>query len=226
MQIETIQIIHGEKFTMVVAYIKLKMVMTMVEKLIKSRKRVEDFAEVYTPSWLVKDMCNLIPQEIWDDIDKTFLEPACGNGNFLVEILNRKLNLCNTYQDGLRALKSITGIDIQADNVEETKERLLNIYQSKYSDGVETAKEILNKQIIHGDSLEIMERWYKEELMQDLETLLNALIDKVTIKPKPDKNGKMISVIEWHDDCSIGDYLKSALGILIQNKSDDRKVGI
>lgn len=200
--------------------------MLMVEKLIKSRKRVEDFAEVYTPSWLVKDMCNLIPQEIWDDIDKTFLEPACGNGNFLVEILNRKLNLCNTYQDGLRALKSITGIDIQADNVEETKERLLNIYQSKYSDGVETAKEILDKQIIHGDSLEIMERWYKEELMQDLETLLNALIDKVTIKPKPDKNGKMVSVIEWHDDCSIGDYLKSALDILVQNKSDDRKAGI
>lgn len=195
-------------------------------KLIKSKERVHDFAEVYTPSWLVKDMCNLIPQEIWDDIDKTFLEPACGNGNFLVEILNRKLNLCNTYQDGLRALKSITGIDIQADNVEETKERLLNIYQFKYSDGVETAKEILDKQIIHGDSLEIMERWYKEELMQDLETLITALIDKVTIKPKPDKNGKMVSIIEWHDDCSIGDYLKSALGILIQNKSDDRKVGI
>lgn len=198
----------------------------MAETLIKSRKRVEDFAEVYTPSWLVNDMCNLIPQEIWDDIDKTFLEPACGNGNFLVEILNRKLNLCNTYQDGLRVLKSITGIDIQADNVEETKERLLNIYQSKYSDGVETAKEILDKQIIHGNSLEIMERWYKEELMQDLETLITALIDKVTIQPKPDKNGKMVSVIEWHDDCSIGDYLKSALNILVQNKSDDRKAGI
>lgn len=195
-------------------------------KLIKSKERVHDFAEVYTPSWLVKDMCNLIPQEIWNDIDKTFLEPACGNGNFLVEILNRKLNLCNTYQDGLRALKSITGIDVQADNVEETKERLLNIYQSKYSDGVEKAKEILDKQIIHGNSLEIMERWYKEELMQDLETLLNALIDKVTIKPKLDKDGKMVSVIEWHDECSIGDYLKSALDILVRNKSDDRKAGI
>ena len=62
----------------------------MAEKLIKSKQRVQDFAEVYTPSWLVKDMCDLIPQEMWNDIDKTFLEPACGNGNFLVEIFDRK----------------------------------------------------------------------------------------------------------------------------------------
>ncbi len=183
----------------------------MTEKLIKSRKRVEDFAEVYTPSWLVKDMCDLIPQEIWNDINKTFLEPACGNGNFLAEILSRKFKLCDTYRDGLRALRSITGIDIQADNVEETKERLLNMYKDKFADGISEARDTLDKQIICGDSLKIQEQWYKEELMQDLKMLITELIDKVVVKPKPDKNGKMVSVIEWHDDCSIGDYLKSAL---------------
>ena len=92
-----------------------------MEKLIKSRERVSDFAEVYTAKREVKAMCDLIPQEQWDDIDTTFLEPACGNGNFLVEIFERKLSRCNIYQDGLRALKSITGIDIQADNCEESR---------------------------------------------------------------------------------------------------------
>lgn len=61
-----------------------------MSKQIKSRKRVKDFAEVYTNEREVKAMCDLIPTEIWDNIESTFLEPACGNGNFLVEILARK----------------------------------------------------------------------------------------------------------------------------------------
>lgn len=55
------------------------------ERLIKSKERVKEHAEVFTPSWLVKDMCDTIPSEIWENIESTFLEPACGNGNFLVE---------------------------------------------------------------------------------------------------------------------------------------------
>lgn len=183
----------------------------MEGKQIKSKQRVQDFAEVYTPKHIVKDMCNLIPNEIWDDIDKTFLEPSCGNGNFLVEILDRKFQKCNTYQDGLRALESITGIDIQQDNCDETKERLLNMYKEKFSEDIEEAKSILDRKIICGDSLVIMDKWYKEELMRDLIRLAEALLERVTVKPKPDKNGKTVSVIEWHDDCSIVDYLKSAI---------------
>ena len=73
----------------------------MEEKLIKSKKRVKDFAEVYTPQFIVKDMCDLIPSEIWENIESTFLEPACGNGNFLVEIYARKLERCKDENDNL-----------------------------------------------------------------------------------------------------------------------------
>lgn len=84
----------------------------MSEKLIKSKQRVKDFAEVFTPAHIVKDMCDLVPEEMWTNVETTFLEPACGTGNFLVEILERKFKLCKDWEDGLRALKSVYGVDI------------------------------------------------------------------------------------------------------------------
>ena len=104
----------------------------MPEKLIKSKQRVKDFAEVFTPKHIVKDMCDLVPEEMWTNVETTFLEPACGTGNFLVEILERKFKLCKNWEDGLRALKSVYGIDIQQDNVEETKLRLFDMYIAKF----------------------------------------------------------------------------------------------
>lgn len=104
----------------------------MSEKLIKSKQRVKDFAEVFTPKHIVKDMCDLVPAEMWVSVDTTFLEPACGTGNFLAEILERKFKLCENWEDGLRALKSIYGIDIQQDNVEEAKERLFEMYIKQF----------------------------------------------------------------------------------------------
>ena len=104
----------------------------MPEKLIKSKQRVKDFAEVFTPKHIVKDMCDLVPEEMWTNVDTTFLEPACGTGNFLVEILERKFKLCENWEDGLLALKSVYGVDIQQDNVEETKLRLFDMYIAKF----------------------------------------------------------------------------------------------
>ena len=98
----------------------------MSEKLIKSKQRVKDFAEVFTPKHIVKDMCDLVPEEMWMNVETTFLEPACGTGNFLVEILERKFKLCEDWQDGLIALKSVYGIDIQMDNVIEARQRLFD----------------------------------------------------------------------------------------------------
>lgn len=100
----------------------------MPEKLIKSKQRVKDFAEVFTPAHIVKDMCDLVPEEMWVSVDTTFLEPACGNGNFLAEILGRKFKQCENWQEGLKALNSVYGMDIQQDNVEETKIRLFDMY--------------------------------------------------------------------------------------------------
>lgn len=127
----------------------------MTEKLIKSKQRVNDFGEVFTPAHIVKDMCDLVPEEMWIDIDTTFLEPACGTGNFLVEILKRKFKLCKGWEDGLRALKSVYGMDIQADNVEETKGRLFDMYIKQYPKSPALsgliAAQILENNIVCGD---------------------------------------------------------------------------
>lgn len=118
-------------------------------------------------------MCDLIPNNIWDNIDSTFLEPTCGNGNFLVEILERKLNLCKEPKDITRALKNIYAIDIMQDNVDESRKRLIELCSAKcvefttdYSqiiDVIAECSEILQNNVICGDSLEIMKNWEKGE---------------------------------------------------------------
>ena len=104
-----------------------------MSELIKSKERVKKFAEVYTPDYIVKDMCDLIPKDVWDNLASTFLEPACGNGNFLVEILARKYDRCKDVRDGLVALSSVVGIDIQEDNCAETRERLLAQFLERFN---------------------------------------------------------------------------------------------
>lgn len=130
---------------------------------IKTRNRVRDFGEVFTNEREVKAMCDLIPNETWNNISSTFLEPACGNGNFLVEIYRRKLERCENEKDGLNALASIVGIDIQADNVQESRQRLKAMYRDKFPRANEIALQmadmILKNNIICGDSLKIMEKW-------------------------------------------------------------------
>lgn len=137
------------------------------EKIIKSKQRVKDFAEVFTPSHIVKDMCDLIPDSVWDNIESTFLEPACGNGNFLVEIYERKLKLCKDERDGLKALASMVGIDIQADNCEECRKRLMTMFLEAFPNANEVcilfAAGILQNNIICGDSLKIMKEWEPKE---------------------------------------------------------------
>ena len=134
-------------------------------KQIKTKQRVKDFGEVFTNEREVKAMCDLIPQETWDNIASTFLEPACGNGNFLVEIYRRKLERCQTEKDGLKALASIVGIDIQADNIQESRDRLKQMYVDKFPNANEIALQmadmILKNNIMCGDSLEIMKKWEK-----------------------------------------------------------------
>ena len=130
---------------------------------IKSKARVKERGEVFTAEREVKAMCDLIPEEVWQDITKTFLEPACGNGNFLVEIFERKLKYCKDEKDGLKALASIVGIDIAQDNCFESRVRLMTMYCKAFPKASEAilllASGILRNNIICGDSLEIMKEW-------------------------------------------------------------------
>ena len=139
---------------------------------IKSKERVDKFGEVFTPSNIVNDMLDMEGvKEYSYSLDKTFLEPSCGNGNFLVEILSRKLSCldCIDKEDAvlwemsmLQALSTIYGIDIQADNIEESKTRMKSIVMTKYRDvyGIDmgeslenSIRTILNNNIVCGNFL-------------------------------------------------------------------------
>ena len=107
---------------------------------VKSKKRVTDHGEVFTAEREVNAMLDLVKQET-ERIDSRFLEPACGDGNFLSEILRRKLTVVernykrNTHdyeKYSILALMSIYGVDIMLDNVIECRARLLEIWKEKY----------------------------------------------------------------------------------------------
>lgn len=104
---------------------------------IKSNQRVKDFGEVYTPQDIVSDMVDLVTDKAEMEIDSTFLEPACGNGQFLIEILYRKLEEVKKLpveerQIGMiMALCSVYGVDIQKDNVVESRNRMMQIIENK-----------------------------------------------------------------------------------------------
>lgn len=140
------------------------------EKQVVSKKRVTDHGEVYTGKREVNAMLDLVKQET-ERIDSRFLEPACGTGNFLAEILERKLNIVESRygksqleyeRNAVLAVTSIYGIDILEDNVVECRKRLFNIFDQKYTSLFKkAAKEecrnavqyILERNIIHGDAL-------------------------------------------------------------------------
>src|SRR5712672_586944 len=104
--------------------------------LIKSKERVADHGEVFTPPWMAEAMLNLVKDET-ERIDSRFLEPACGSGNFLVRVLQRKLvtveikfgkSEFEKRHYALLALMCIYGIELLADNIAECRANLLEIF--------------------------------------------------------------------------------------------------
>ena len=136
------------------------------ENLVKSRQRVSDHGEVFTPSWMVEDMLNLVQSET-ERIDSRFLEPACGSGNFLKNVLSRKFKIVNDKYGksdfekrhyALYALMCIYGIELLKDNVEECRSILLSQFVGFLDTEVEdviikAAETVLNSNIIQGDAL-------------------------------------------------------------------------
>ena len=90
-----------------------------------SNLEISGTQEFFTPKFLCDDMLDKIPEEDWKDITKTFLDSTCGNGNFLVNIYERKLKYCDSVNDSLIALKSIWGTELMEDNTEECKQKIL-----------------------------------------------------------------------------------------------------
>ena len=134
--------------------------------LIKSKKRVADHGEVFTPRWLVEKMLDMVKGET-ERIDSRFLEPACGSGNFLVPVLQRKLAAVEAKYGrsdferrhyALVALMCIYGIELLKDNIAECRANLLEIFADylnldEFNDLYRAASYVLSQNLVHGDAL-------------------------------------------------------------------------
>lgn len=134
--------------------------------LIKSKKRVADHGEVFTPPWLVEKMLDLVKGES-ERIDARFLEPACGSGNFLVPILQRKLAAVELKfgksefekrHYALYGLMSAYGVELLEDNIAECRANMLEIFADylaldEADDFYRAASHILSLNLVHGDAM-------------------------------------------------------------------------
>ncbi len=148
---------------------------------VKSQKRVTDHGEVFTNQREVNAMLDLVKHET-ERIESRFLEPACGNGNFLAEVLRRKLSVvdnryCKSQVEWERysiiAVSSIYGVDILEDNAQECRERLLGIYTDWYStlfkevknECIRSVQFLLSRNILWGDALDFVNPVTKQPIV-------------------------------------------------------------
>jgi hypothetical protein len=134
--------------------------------LVKSKQRVADHGEVFTPAWMVEAMLDLVKDET-QRIDSRFLEPACGSGNFLVQVLRRKLAAVESSYGrsnferrhyALLALMCIYGIELLSDNITECRANLQEIFAEylnldELDDLYRAAGYALSLNLVHGDAL-------------------------------------------------------------------------
>ena len=136
---------------------------------VKSKQRVADHGEVFTPEWMVEAMLDLVKDET-DRIDSRFLEPACGSGNFLVQILRRKLAAVERKYSksnfekrhyALFALMCTYGIELLPDNIAECRANMLESFADylkiEESDNLyRAASYVLSQNLVHGDALTML----------------------------------------------------------------------
>jgi hypothetical protein len=134
--------------------------------LVKSKQRVTDHGEVFTPPWLVEHMLDLVKHEA-ERIDSRFLEPACGSGNFLIPLLRRKLATVHARygksdfekrHHAVFALMCIYGIELLEDNVADCRQNLLDTLFEYLGAGspdewFAAARVVVDANIVHGDAL-------------------------------------------------------------------------
>lgn len=138
-------------------------------KLTKSKQRVADHGEVFTPAWLVEAMLDLVKEET-ERIDSRFLEPACGSGNFLVQVLRRKLASVEVKYGkseferrhyALLALMSIYGIELLPDNIAECRANVLEVLAEylnidESDEFYRAAFYVLSQNLVHGDAMTML----------------------------------------------------------------------
>ncbi|MCY4170982.1 MAG: N-6 DNA methylase [Bacteroidetes bacterium] len=125
-------------------YLETALIEDDAPTLVRDSDRVDNYGEVFTPNWLVKQMLDQIPDDPVSDLDKSALDPSCGNGQFLTEALRRKLataaqlyaeslNLKAYQFDCLRSVTMLYGVDINEDTVIEARKRMEMILLKAYT---------------------------------------------------------------------------------------------
>ena len=162
---------------------------------IKSKQRVEDHGEVFTSEREVIAMLDLVKHET-ERIDSRFLEPACGTGNFLIEILKRKIDVifdqyrksqteCEKYL--VIGIGSLYGIDLLEDNVQECRERLFQAFSKRYHvscksyanvDFENVIRFILSRNIVCGDALTMLDLEGKPIVFSEWSNVTGCLIKR------------------------------------------------
>lgn len=134
--------------------------------LVRSKQRVADHGEVFTPAWMVEAMLDRVKEES-ERIDSRFLEPACGSGNFLVQVLRRKLAAVELKfgtsdferrHYALLGLMSIYGVELLDDNIAECRDNLLEVFSDylrldEDDDLSRAGAFVLSLNLVHGDAL-------------------------------------------------------------------------
>ena len=117
------------------------------------RKGAKGTGEFFTPYSIVKRMADKISDEDWQNPSKTFLDPCCGNGNLIIAILYRRI--VEHSIDWRTALETLYGVELMQDNVDETKERIIDLFDKlniEYDKDV--AYEIMNRNLVCSDFFE------------------------------------------------------------------------
>ncbi|MFC5995312.1 N-6 DNA methylase [Pseudonocardia hispaniensis] len=142
------------------------MTLSEAQRLVKSKQRVADHGEVFTPGWMVEDMLDLVKHES-ERIDSRVLEPACGSGNFLVPVLARKLVTVQLRHGksefekrhyALFALMCTYGIELLSDNAGECRHNLAEVFNTflgidDNDEWAQAARAVLEVNIVQGDAL-------------------------------------------------------------------------
>lgn len=123
----------------------------------EKRERIRKYGEVFTPEHVVEQMCDMLERESPGCFrpDKTFLEPTCGDGAFILEILRRKFANCRSRRDYTTALESVYGMELQADNVGRCIEGVKGLCK-QYFKATKYELQTIEDHIIQCDSLKVM----------------------------------------------------------------------
>jgi hypothetical protein len=130
---------------MITEYIKHSREFDFMSGIDRDKLRVKETAEVFTPTPLVQEILDKLPQELFEDDTKTFLDPSCGDGQFLSEVVIRKMEKsgCSLEQ----ALSTTYGVELMEDNVKLCKERLAG------PNPTQEILDILDRNIVCADAL-------------------------------------------------------------------------